>query len=305
MLSWHKFERILYFSGLLPVIIFPLTMSIPAVGFIIEMGTIFLMIYYAYRRYYLPLILGGLGSLVLALALYGPGLLVISMWAKAIIPGAVFGRFLGGGVSVPRAFLVGIMLMTIVSLMIFQGEREAIYQVLDGVQKWMQDGLAGGSIAGQEQIDWMLKTVATIKRLTPSLMALSAVGQLFIGWILLILLLKSASEFVPSYANFHYWKMPDFYLFIAGLAIFIRLIGGETIKIVADNILFFIGFFYAAFGFAVFEYFLKKLKLSLFLRILFYIGFIFLQLPGLILAAAVGLFDSYFDFRKVKAKIIG
>jgi len=27
--------------------------------------------------------------------------------------------------------------------------------------------------------------------------------------------------------------------------------------------------------------------------------------PGLILAAAVGLFDSYFDFRRVRARLIG
>jgi len=41
------------------------------------------------------------------------------------------------------------------------------------------------------------------------------------------------------------------------------------------------------------------------LRVFFYIGLIFLQLPGLILAAVVGFIDSYFDFRKVRARIIG
>jgi len=53
------------------------------------------------------------------------------------------------------------------------------------------------------------------------------------------------------------------------------------------------------------EYYLKKIRLSLFLKVLFYIGIVFLQLPGLLLAALIGIFDSYFDFRKVRARIIG
>ncbi|MFH2037360.1 MAG: DUF2232 domain-containing protein, partial [Candidatus Zixiibacteriota bacterium] len=102
-----------------------------------------------------------------------------------------------------------------------------------------------------------------------------------------------------------YWKMPYYYVYLLGFSIIIRLIGDNSMKIVADNMIFFIGFFYAAFGFALFEFYLKKIKLSRFMRILFYVGFIFLQLPGLIFAAIAGLFDSYFDFRKVRAKIIG
>ena len=83
------------------------------------------------------------------------------------------------------------------------------------------------------------------------------------------------------------------------------MVGTDALKMISDNLLFFIGVFYSVFGFSVFEYFLRKIRLTLFLKILFYVGFFFLQLPGLILAAAIGMFDSYFDFRQVKAKILG
>jgi len=95
--------------------------------------------------------------------------------------------------------------------------------------------------------------------------------------------------------------MPYNYIYIVGIMILLRLVGTEQLKVLADNVILFMGFFYALFGFSVFEYYLKKIKLSLFLRIVFYIAF----LPGVVFAVLMGLFDSYFDFRKVRAKIIG
>ncbi|UCD93485.1 MAG: DUF2232 domain-containing protein, partial [Candidatus Zixiibacteriota bacterium] len=112
-------------------------------------------------------------------------------------------------------------------------------------------------------------------------------------------------EFFPSLGNFVHWKMPYYYVYITGALILLRLVGTELIRVFADNGILYIGFFYAVFGFSVIDYYLKKIRLSLFLKILFYIGFVFLQLPGLLLAAMIGLFDSYFDFRRVRARIIG
>ena len=297
--SWDKFEQVISPIGLLFVLAFPIVVGVPLIGYLFETVAIFYVIFYLY------LIVSAIGSLTIAILIYGPGLLIFSMWAKVILPGALFGYLMTLGMPASRAFVMTVGLVIAVALVLFWAEKEAIAAVLDNVQKWIQGGLIGSSERNHEVIDWAIRTIALIKRLIPALIALSGVAQLFVGWVLLVIMLKAMGEFFPGFIDFYYWKMPDFYLFIIGLAIAIRLIGGDTIKIVADNIIMFIGFFYAAFGFAVFEYYLKKIRLSLFLRILFYIGFIFLQLPGLILAAAVGLFDSYFDFRNVKARIIG
>jgi len=241
-----------------------------------------------------------------AILMHGSSLIIISLWARAFIPGFILGILISAGVSMSRAFIFSILAIALSVVIQYWEEREIIFQVLDKFQSWITGGLpAGTDEQTNAMIDYVAQTIAVIKRLMPALMVLSVVAQLFAGWILLVIFLKAIGEFFPGIIEFYYWKMPDFCLYIIGPAIAVRLIGGESLKVVADNIIMFIGFFYAAFGFALFEYYLKRIRLSLFLRILFYIGFIFLQLPGLVLAAAVGLFDSYFDFRNVKAKLIG
>ena len=305
MTFWDKIEQVTNPAGILVIWAFPVVIGIPVIGYLMETIALFFVILFSFRRQYLFLAISVAGSLAVAILMYGTGVLIISMWAKAIIPGALLGYFIASGMSISRIFVFSIISIAVIVLMLFWEEKTAIFQALDNVQGWIEGGLAGTSNQACEMIELMTKTVAIIKRLTPAFMILSVVTQLFVGWVLLVIFLKALGEFFPGFVNFYYWKMPDSYLYVIGAAVLIRLIGGELLEVVADNIILFIGFFYAAFGFALFEYYLKKIKLSLFLRVLFYIGFIFLQLPGLILAAAVGLFDSYFDFRKVKARMIG
>ena len=305
MTFWDKIEQVTNPAGILVIWAFPVVIGIPVIGYLMETIALFFVILFSFRRQYLFLAISVAGSLAVAILMYGTGVLIISMWAKAIIPGALLGYFIASGMSISRIFVFSIISIAVIVLMLFWEEKTAIFQALDNVQGWIEGGLAGTSNQAGEMIELMTKTVAIIKRLTPAFMILSVVTQLFVGWVLLVIFLKALGEFFPGFVNFYYWKMPDSYLYVIGAAVLIRLIGGELLEVVADNIILFIGFFYAAFGFALFEYYLNKIKLSLFLRVLFYIGFIFLQLPGLILAAAVGLFDSYFDFRKVKARMIG
>jgi uncharacterized protein YybS (DUF2232 family) len=122
---------------------------------------------------------------------------------------------------------------------------------------------------------------------------------------LLYVIFRSTGAFIPQFVEFVFWKMPFYFIYPTGLFIFMRLLGTGPIKVAADNCLLFMGVFYAVFGFAVMEYYLRKVRLSLFLRVLFYVGFVFLQVPGLMIAASVGLFDSYFDFRQIRARLIG
>jgi len=305
MTFWDKTEQLTNPAGIMAVWAFPFVIGIPVIGYLMETIALFFVILFSFRRRHLFLAVSIAGSLAVTILLYGTGVLIISMWAKAIIPGVLLGYLISSGMSFSRVFLFSIISIAAVVLLLFWEEKSAIFQALDNVQGWIEGGLAGTSSQAGEMIDLMARTMAIIKRLTPAFMILSVVAQLFVGWVLLVIFLKAMGEFFPGFINFYYWKMPDFYLYVIGAAVFIRLIGGELLTVVADNIILFIGFFYAAFGFALFEYYLKKIKLSLFLRVLFYIGFIFLQLPGLILAAVVGLFDSYFDFRNVKARMIG
>lgn len=307
MPEWQRIERYLNPIGLFLILIFPIAAGIPIAGYISETAALFFVILFSFRRKRLLVTIGAIGSMILVSLLSGPGLLLLGVWGMIIIPGTILGRFMGAGYSPVRAFLAAMLVSSLISVIIFLMEKEIIFQTLDFIPRLIPTGIGGGGAAtsGNDLIDWTMKMISILKRLMPSMMALSGVAQLFLGALVLMLFLRSAGEFVPSFGNFVFWKMPYNYIFLTGICIMMRLIGTEMIKIVADNLLLYIGIFYAVFGFSVFEYYFRRIKLSLFLRVLFYIGFALLQFPGLILAAGVGVFDSYFDFRKVKARVIG
>jgi len=301
-------ERYFNILGLFLILVFPIAVGVPVFGFLIETGALFSVIYFSFRSRRLMLAIGSIGSILMATLLFGPGILLIDIWGMIIIPGTIFGRLLAQGAVPARAFFISMMIMAIGSVIIFLSERDLIIKALDSVQSWINTGLSGGPTAppaDNQFVEWTDNALAIMKRLLPALMALSSIAQLFAATVALFLILKMTGHYVRDFGSFIYWKMPFFFIYLTGLFIIMRMVGTDALKMISDNLLFFIGVFYSVFGFSVFEYFLRKIRLTLFLKILFYVGFFFLQLPGLILAAAIGMFDSYFDFRQVKAKILG
>jgi len=285
------------------LLVFLIVSGIPVVGYLAQVAAIFSILYFVFEGMLLFALLGGIGSLVMALFFYGFNPILIGIWAQIIIPGAVLGRMMAVGKTPPKAFLISMLSLIVITLGIFLLEKDTIFGAIDQ-SKEMATNLMGGMSAGaggvrmSESISQMFDT---FRRLTPSLLILSGIGQLFLGWVGLMLILKMLGRFQPVLIGFAYWKMPYNYIYIVGITILLRMIGNESIRIVADNAILFMAFFYAVFGLSVFEYYLKKIKLSLLLRIIFYIAF----LPGALFAIFIGLFDSYFDFRKVRARIIG
>ena len=308
MFEWSPADKIVTALGILTILFFPLLVYIPVVNYVAQTGAMFAAMYLAFRRRAVILIAGALASLIMASSIFGFSLLLCAMWGSILIPATVMGWLLSAGAPTSRTFVIAALFSVAATMIMFWPEKDLYYNALNQAYEYFENGLTVGSLSQAriaEAQDMMQGFVTLIKRLLPSLMALSAVAQLFVGWVGLIILFKSLNEYAPSFRNFLYWKMPEYYIYGIGVFLLIRLLGNEVMKIVADNVILFIGFFYAIFGFSVLEYYLKKIRLSLFLRILFYIGILLLQVPGLILAALVGFADSYFDFRKVKARLIG
>ena len=309
MPDWNTMEKYFNIIGVIALLVFPIISGIPVLGYFTQIAALIAVIYLSYRNRYILLGIGAIGSIVSASLVFGFSMVLLGVWAGTVITGAVFGRLLNTGVSPGKSFFIAVLVSSLISFLLFWFERDLIFKALDEANRWILTGLTTGSglapAEADRMTDWANTMIALVKRLIPSMMALSGALQLFFGWLCLAILLKGLGEFVPSFGNFITWKMPDYYIYISGFFLLSRLIGTEFIKIIADNFLLFLGFFYAIFGFSVFEFYLKKIRLSPMLRVFFYIGLIFLQLPGLILAAVVGFIDSYFDFRKVRARIIG
>jgi uncharacterized protein YybS (DUF2232 family) len=309
MPDWNTLEKYFSIIGVAALMVFPIVSGIPILGYFVQIAALVAVIYLSYRNRYILLGLGAIGSIVSSSLVFGFSMVLLGIWAGTVLTGAVFGRLLTSGVLPGKAFLVAVLVSSTISFLLFWFERDLIFSALDEANRWILTGLTSGSglapAEADRMTDWANTMIALVKRLIPSMMALSGALQLFFGWLCLVILLKGLGEFVPSFGNFITWKMPYYYIYISGAILLSRLLGTEPMKIIADNFLLFLGFFYAVFGFSVFEFYLKKIRLSPLLRAFFYVGLIFLQLPGLILAAAVGFLDSYFDFRKIRARIIG
>ena len=105
-----------------------------------------------------------------------------------------------------------------------------------------------------------------------------------------------------SIENFREWKCPEplvWALIGCGFALFVP--AGEAVEILAVNLLLVIGVVYFVQGLAVVAYFFHKNKVPRFLRGATYILIVFQQIFTL-LVAALGLFDLWGDFRRLKKK---
>ncbi len=296
-------EMLVNYFCLFFLILFLTVSGIPIVGYLAQVAAFFSIIYLLFEGMMIFALLGCVGSLVMAMFFFGFNPILIGVWAQIVIPGAVMGRMMAVGKSPPKAFITAMIFLIVISLGIFFLEMDVIFGVIDD-SKEMAKNLIGGmesGAAGVRLTESVTKMFETLRRLIPSLLILSGVGQLFLGWVGLMLVLKMLGRFQPALISFAYWKMPYNYIYIVGVMVLLRLAGTEPMRVLADNVILFMAFFYALFGLSVFEFYLKKIKLSLLLRIIFYVAF----LPGALFAIVIGLFDSYFDFRKVRAKIIG
>mgnify|MGYP005831923819 CR=1 FL=1 len=308
MPDWRLSSPLIVFAGLFLTLIFPAVGGIPVAGYLVEIAAMFFIVYYSFSGRYLFLGAATVGSILISAVVFGPSLILIALWAKVIVSGTLYGKMLAAGVKPTRSFVAASVVIALIVLTFFWMEKELIYSEIDRFESLAASTLPPGETApgtDDGMAHWLGQMVSLFKRLLPTLLILSAMTQFFVAIVLLHIALRAGGVFMPHFVDFVFWKMPFHFIYPVGAVIILRLVGTDNIKIFADNALLLLGVLYAVFGFSAMEYYLRKVRLSLFLRVLFYMGFLFLQVPGLILAAAVGIFDSYFDFRHVRARLIG
>ncbi|MFQ6008511.1 MAG: DUF2232 domain-containing protein, partial [Candidatus Zixiibacteriota bacterium] len=105
-----------------------------------------------------------------------------------------------------------------------------------------------------------------------------------------------------SRVPFIYWKVPFGLTLPLIITILMRLLGGEQLKIIADNVLVILSVYYCIAGLAFMEYHLRKLHLSRLMKVLFYILLFLTQLAGFFIAVLIGFIDSYADWRQIKTR---
>lgn len=268
------------------------------------------------------LILGAApGAAVMPMAVFLPA------WLKAVVPPVVLGLLVNRSWHAGKGFGVASLLMAAFVVVIYlQGSRAITEQMnnLDGVIEnlvtapLLAQGYSAEAINGL--IDQIRIGVKFLVRLLPSLIILSAIGQLFVAFLLVEWYYTRQDSYFPGFGPFVYWKMPEKLLYLLGTVVILRLAVDGGVQTAADNFICVLLVVYAVCGLSLIEHFLRRLRLPGFVRAILYIGFFLMPLQGLMLpsraaqmitltAALVpslaGLFDSFFDFRKVRAHTLG
>jgi hypothetical protein len=220
----------------------------------------------------------------------------IPIWLKLVVPSMIVGLLISRGWHPGKSFAVASVLMGLFIMVNYPQWSVA----LNGLIAQMNDGEAINAFLDNVTYFWN-----TVRRLAPGMVILSGLGQLFVAFLLTDMYYTRKYSYFPGFGPFIYWKIPEKLLYFLGAVLIVRLTIPGEFQVAADNVIFILSVFYAVCGLALVEHLLRRLRLPLFIRAIFYFGLFLMQVPGLIMTSIAGLFDSYFDFRKVRAHTLG
>lgn len=254
--------------------------------------------------------IGGLVATAMSLALSGFASTWVTCtgWAVLLGAGFVVGRMTHDGQRPGRIYIAGVAIVAALSLAqwlplladVMEVSRESLATMTENARPGL---LASGYTT--EQTERLLtefgSMLEAILRLMPAAILLSVMGQFTIGFLLFSRWLGSRDS-SHHLAQFSHWKMPFMFTPVLMLAIILRLLGGDDLRLVADNSLAILAVFYCVTGLALVEHVLRRARTTRFVKVLFYVLLFFTQVLGFVVTAVLGFIDSFVDWRKVSVE---
>jgi uncharacterized protein YybS (DUF2232 family) len=155
----------------------------------------------------------------------------------------------------------------------------------------------------EEKIDMLSQSLDGILyvmlRIIPAIMI---VATLFVVWsnlLLARLVLRSKELFCPDFGRLNQWKAPEHLVWVAIASGVLLLFGHPGIKMLGINGLIVIMMIYFFQGIGIVSFYFEKKQFPKILRILLY-GLIAIQQPLLLVVVALGFFDIWIDFRRIR-----
>lgn len=144
-----------------------------------------------------------------------------------------------------------------------------------------------------EQIQYVLVRI---------LPALAASASLFVAWANLMTartLLLARGLFFPDFGRLNLWKAPDVLVWGMIASGILLLLPSKGVKVIGLNGLIVLMGVYFLEGIAIVSFYFEKKRLPRPLRWILYL-FIFMQQIACLLVIALGFFDTWLNFRKIK-----
>ncbi len=287
---------VILFSGLLAGV-----MMINVLLFLCALAALIIM---TVRFRYSFVILSCLGALALCMILYG-----ISMTASfgllVIIPGLLMGyktRVFNSPASIiawgffPYLLPIGLMIFYYSQLI---AQTPYIISELTGA---IESSAAGFGIAASELQALYTAIPEVIKwslRLMPGIFFTLFVSLVFFAYLIATYVSQYFGAVVPKMNPLYLWKAGEIWLIPLGLGLFLVLVGGNSPKIIGENLLFFMVHLFAFFGICIIDFYFKRMNVHILIRLLIYLFVMVVVIVAIPALAVLGVIDSRFDFRKI------
>ena len=157
----------------------------------------------------------------------------------------------------------------------------------------------GMSVGSEQDFSELAQKMAG--KILEVLPAIVIMGSSFLVWINLLLcnrMVGARSQETRRWEDLTTWQAPERLVWAVVVFGFGALLPVSAIKIIAVNCLFLIALVYFFQGISITAYFFKSKGVPTFVRGMLYVLIVIQQLLTL-LVAALGLFDTWFDFRKL------
>jgi len=151
----------------------------------------------------------------------------------------------------------------------------------------------------EETVQRVRSVMDTVTKLIPTGTVMNIVTQFSIGFLWFLYRGVPARAAVGDLKPFTLWKAPFGLTPVMIVGILAMQFGGETLNMAGVNVLVALSIFYCVTGLALVEYFMSKLQVPLWFKVVFYIVFTLSGIIGYLGAVLLGFIDSFADWRKV------
>jgi uncharacterized protein YybS (DUF2232 family) len=295
---------------LITSLIFAASILIPVFGFFCSLFIPLPTLYYRIKLgRKTSVIIPILGFIIMVVVLSSFTIDVV-FFAGLLLVGFILGELLEFRFPIEKTMLYtcGVVLIgTLVSLFIFSSvSGKTLFTILSQyVARNIELSLALYQSLGMSDENLRLiqgslsKIQYVLVRIIPALTIASTLLVIWINILVSKALLKGRFRLHPDYEKLNQWQAPDFLVWaVIGCGLLMLFPAGAT-KLFGLNILLIAMTIYFFQGMGIVSFFFEKKKVPRFFKILLY-SLIALQQLALLAVIGMGLFDMWFNFRKLK-----
>ncbi|MDF1543875.1 MAG: DUF2232 domain-containing protein [bacterium] len=254
-----------------------------------------------------------LGAIVVGYLLSGIGELwmLVTTWTMLISASVITGRmnidrykqmpiYIGGLIAVS---LVGVAQMYPVWTEYVRAISLLAADMTEQLTINLQNAGAEQSLIA-DNIQYFQKAMDVTVRLLPAALILGIMAQFSVGYLFFLRAVDRRELFIQRLRPMLEWKMPFAMTPLLIVGISMRILGSEEFRVIADNLLAILSVFYCVTGLALVEGILRKIKIPIWMKVLFYLMLFLTHVIGYIVTVMLGFVDSFADWRKVQNRPI-